>query len=303
MAENIILSEGTSRSIHRLVDRLLQDLGQVEPPLSLELVRDRLSLDLKYYSARDVGALDETLHKVRVAGKQVFKRPMLAADALMKVSLKALLLPDQKRILIDSTLPAPKQRWGEAHEIIHDLLPWHDAVAMGDRKRTLSLGCHNQIEAEANYGAGRLLFLGGRFVEELRDIDTVDFQAVCRLQGTFKNSLTTTLWRVVEATEKPAIGLVSQHPQSATGSKPIRYFIRSKSFSKAFPDVTDGEIFAAIASYCYRTGGGPLGQETFCLTDAAGQAHEFLLESFSNTYEVLTLGTYQKRIPSLATVV
>lgn len=301
MSENLILSSGTVAAIKKKVDRVLDDLGPLEPPLNLEVVRDRLDLDLKYYSAENVSRLNKTLHKVKVAGRQILKRPTLAAEALVKVNLKALLLPDHKRILIDESLPAPKQRWGEAHEIIHDLLPWHDAVAMGDRKKTLTMGCHAQVEAEANFGAGRLLFLGERFAQELGGLAELDFQAVKDLHVTYGNSMTTTLWRVVEGCEEPRLGLISQHPRNPKPGDMVRHFVRSEYFANAFPGVTAGEVFSELRHYCFKRGG-PLGQRLICLTDCAGQDHEFLLESFSNTHDVLTLGTYTGKRKAMATV-
>lgn len=155
MPDNIILSPQTAASIDRQVDKVLRDLGMPEPPLSLDLVRDRLELDLGYYTSGDDSWLREKLHRMKLAGKQVWNRPGLMLDAVKKFSLKALYLPDRKRILIDGDLPPVKQRWAEGHEIAHSLLPWHDGVALGDENTTLSPECHAQVEAEANYGSGR----------------------------------------------------------------------------------------------------------------------------------------------------
>jgi hypothetical protein len=165
--DNLILSQGTAVAINDRVERILADLGNPEPPLRLEEVRELLRLDLKYYSSEDVGWLQEKIHKLRVAGKQVIARPSLMLDVVKKLDLKGLTVPDRKRILIDAELPPPKQRWSEAHEVLHNVLPWHDGVARGDHKRTLSPTCHDQVEGEANHGAGRLLFLGSRFEAEL----------------------------------------------------------------------------------------------------------------------------------------
>ena len=43
-------------------------------------------------------------------------------EVIGKLGLKALLLPDRRRILLDSETPDLKQRWSEAHEIGHDLI-------------------------------------------------------------------------------------------------------------------------------------------------------------------------------------
>ena len=148
------LTERTERDIDRRVSKILKDLGDPDPPLRLEVVRELLRLDLAYYSSSDQGVLSETVHRLSVAGKQVFQRPGLLWEAVKKLDLKALWLPDRKRILIDKELPSKKQRWGEAHEIGHSILPWHEAAIHGDMKQTLSPTCEHQIEAEANFTAG-----------------------------------------------------------------------------------------------------------------------------------------------------
>lgn len=131
MAKTIILKPGTENAINERVDRILRDLDYPEPPLRLDQVRELLRLDLRHYSSEDVSWLQDRIHQVRVAGKQVLARPSLMLDVVRKLNLKALIIPDQKRILLDADLPIPKQRWSEAHEITHDLLPWHDGVALG----------------------------------------------------------------------------------------------------------------------------------------------------------------------------
>jgi hypothetical protein len=146
----VYLRSKTAADIDGRVAKILRDLGVAEPPVRMEEVIDRLSLDRRYFSSTDEGFLHEAAHKLKVAGKQVFRRPGLLLDAVKKLSLKALFLPDRKRILIDKELPPTKQRWAEAHEVAHSVIPWHDQLMLGDTKQTLSPACHQQVEAEAN---------------------------------------------------------------------------------------------------------------------------------------------------------
>ena len=159
MSRNRLLSERTAHDIDARVERVLKGLGNPEPPLRLEDVRHLLKLDLKFYTAKDASVAQEAISRIRVATLQVFNRPALILDAIHKWSLKALYLPDRKRILLDGDLPIKKHRWNEAHEIGHSLLPWHEDAMLGDNSHTLSPECHEQVEAEANFAAGRLLFL------------------------------------------------------------------------------------------------------------------------------------------------
>ena len=295
MSRNLILTPQTAVSIDDRVDRLLRDLGYPEPPLRLEQVREFMRLDLQYYSSSDPTWLREKVHRLKIAGRQILTRPTLMLDVVRKLDLKALLLPDCERILVDAVLPSPKQRWSVAHEIVHRLLPWHSGAVIGDRKRTLSPACHRQVEGEANYGAGRLLFLGSRLRDEVRSEATVDFETVRRLSKRFGNSITTTLWRIVENIDAPAFGLVSAHPRGELrhGNDPVRYFIRSPQLALRFPSLSEWAIVQSLPGFC-RGSHGPIGKTEAIISGGDGRAHVFLMECFCNHYDTLTLGTYRR---------
>src|SRR5262249_47913482 len=148
----------TKLDIDGRIDRVLRGLGNPEPPLRLEEVRELLKLDLGFYTADDPSLAREVISRIRVGAIQVFNRPSVIIDAIRTFSLKALYLPDRKRIMLDSSVPKLKHRWNEAHEIGHSLLPWHEEMMHGDNEHTLSKSCMEHIEAEANFAAGRLLF-------------------------------------------------------------------------------------------------------------------------------------------------
>lgn len=300
---NPFLQSREARDIDRAVEKVLRDLGRPEPPLDLANVRRLLRLDRAYYSSASDGVLRETIHRLTIAGKQVLERPSLLLDAIRKFDLRALWLPDRKRILIDSTTPTLKQRWDETHEIGHSLIPWHEPLMHGDQYLTLSISCHEQVEAEANYAAGRLLFMQGRFHEELRS-RKFKFSTVQELHELFGNTITSTLWRAVESSELPTFGLVSIHPQKNVkeGTPLIRHFLRSPSFAQRFKDVAASEIFLALRGFCFGTRG-LIGQDDIILADAANVRHRFSVECFHNSYDALTLGVYQGiKAPVIASV-
>jgi IrrE N-terminal-like domain len=289
---NRFLDQRTGNDIDRRIAKILKDLGNPEPPLRLELVRELLRLDRAYYSSSDGSALAETVHRLMVAGKQVMQRPGLLIDAVIKLDIKALWIPDRKRILIDKDLPSAKQRWGEAHEIGHSILPWHDVVMHGDKKRTLSLACEQQVESEANFAAGRLLFLQEQFTDRLRS-NPLSFDSVKLLSKAFGNTMTSTLWRVVEASEAPVFGLVGQHPNHPLGEQPIRYFVRSPSFEARFGEVAAMDLFRMLQGFCFGNRG-PVGNSEIVLTAASGDDHIFFVECFFNAHEALSLGVYRR---------
>jgi len=256
----------------------------------LEEVRELLSLDRAYYSSSDDGILREAVHRLILAGKQVIRQPHRLLDVVRKMDLKAVWVPERKQILLDSDLPTAKQRWAEGHEIGHGVLPWHQVVMHGDQVRTLSPGCAWRIEEEANYAAGRLLFLRDDFHERLR-AGAFEIAHVRALAKLFGNSITSTLWRAVEEADFPAFALVSQHPRKNVSEKPVRHFVRSRVFAERFPSISAMRVFQAATGYC-RNGNGPLGREEIGFDAADLTTHEFSIETFHNGYESLTLGAH-----------
>ncbi|ODT86210.1 MAG: DUF955 domain-containing protein [Nitrosomonadales bacterium SCN 54-20] len=299
MAKNRLLLPKTAQDIDQRVERVLRGLGNPEPPLRLDEVRELLKLDLTFYTANDPTIAREVISRIRVATIQIYQRPTLLIDAIRKLSLKALYIPDSKRIMLDGDLPQKKYRWNEAHEIGHSLIPWHDEMMFGDNEQTLSTDCHEQIETEANFAAGRLLFLRDRFSQEACDMNR-SITSVQSLHRRFGNTITTTLYRFVETTgiALPILGLITRHPhasQKKSGDDllpPCRHFIQSPSFAARFSQLTENEIFKAISRYCGAQKGGPLGNAELILKDDNGDQHRFFFETFYNRYDALTMGIY-----------
>lgn len=296
---NIGLGERTVADIDGQVAKVLRGLGNPEPPVDLRVIRDLLNLDRGYYSTTDDSLLRETFSRLRVAGLQVLRRPTILVDAVRALSLKALYLPDQKRILLDKDLPVLKHRWNEAHEIGHDIIPWHVGMMLGDTEQTLTPACHEIMEAEANYAAGQLLFLADRFAAEAT-ASTPSLALVRSLSKGFGNTVTSTLWRLVEQGHggRPIVGLVTGHPHPVRrkrdfdAANPCRYCVESPSFRERFGTLSETDLFAAIVGYCGPQSGGSLGQSEVILTDRNGDRHVFGFETFFNSYEALTLGLW-----------
>ena len=287
--KNLFLDTRSAADIDKVVDKIHRDLGKPEKKVELAQVRELLRLDLGFYSPEDPGLLKEVIHKLRVGAKQVAERPSLLIDVVRRFDLQALFIPDRKRILIDSSMPDLKKRWSEGHEILHSLIPWHSEYTLGDNKKTLSMACEEQIEAEANYGTGRLLFPPYSFAERAQS-EEPSLSAIKELAADFGNTITTTLWRYVESSSQIMFGVVSQHPRYPTEGEPrVAYFIRSPAFEHAFRNVTEEDAFALVGECCDYRKRGPLGQRVVLATDDRGVAHEFLMECFSNSHQVLTL--------------
>ena len=296
------VGEQEAADIRAHVSRVLRDMGNPEPPLDLEAVTDQLKLDFRYYSKTDLSLFDEFAHRVKVAGRLVIREPGRILDVVRKAKLNALWLPDGRRILMDDEVPTPKQRHIHAHEIIHSIAPWHKTFLLGDNEITLDPMCQAIIEAEANYGAGQLLFLLERFAEDVRDCE-LSWKNLQMLKNRYRNTLTTTLWHAVEERDpdRPVLGLIGRHPRyavigGASGAN-VRYFIRSRGFRKFFPHITADDVYGIVRRYVGFQKRGPCGQGEYTLVDANGDRWEFAFESFCNSYDLLTFGTVSKRMP------
>lgn len=285
--------------IDEQVGKVLRGLGNPSPPLRLLDVRELLKLDRQYFTTDDDGFLREIVSRLKISGKQIIERPALLFDVVKKFDLRALYLPDNKRILLDKYQPELKHRWMEAHEIGHAIVPWHSGMMLGDNKITLSPACHAKMEAEANYAAGRLLFLSSHFDNNAEDTEP-SISTIRRLHSFYENTLTTTLWRYVEGSHLtlPMAGMISGHPHVSRRPKdfnpldPCDYFIQSPAFSNRFATMSDRVIFQKISSYCGAQRGGPLGEAEIILPDDNGDSHLFRFETFFNGFSALTLAVY-----------
>jgi hypothetical protein len=302
---NVYLKDKTAVDIDGQVAKLLKDLGNPEPPLSLDVVRAVLELDREYYSSGNDGALREFIHTIKMAGKGLITEPTRIVEVVRKFDLKALWLPDQDRILLDQSLPVLKHRWVEAHEIGHSIIPWHKLLTLGDDKQTLLPVCHAQLEDQANFAAGRLLFLRDRFERQAKD-SAPSIKLVRHLGGCFGNTITSTLWRFVELLDAPAVGMVTVHPrrlpEDFDPAEPCRYFVRSRTFAQRFAKTSEISVFAMVQGYCGYQNGGPLGSTELLLTDDAGGDHVFYFETFYNTHEALTFGIYRGKRAAMVSV-
>ena len=74
---------------------------------------------------------------------------------------------EERTMFLEPEQADARRRFTEAHELMHALCPWHEAVLREDTSDELFRATADQIEAEANVGAGMLLFQGRRFAERL----------------------------------------------------------------------------------------------------------------------------------------
>ncbi|MDB4913918.1 MAG: hypothetical protein JWM95_1562 [Gemmatimonadetes bacterium] len=292
----------SAADIDEVVSRVLRELGNPEPPLKLADVRKHLRLAVGSYKIGDDSGLRLVADGMLVGDKQMLSQPTLLGEAIRQLDLRAVYLPDSRQIFLDEDLPRPKKRWTEAHEIGHSIIPWHPGMMLGDTSITLSLDCHRVMEAEANYAAGRLLFLGDRFAEEAR-ASPPSLTSAIALAERYGNTMTSSLWRYVEqaAVDRPIVALISDHPHPSrrgpdSGVKsPSRYCIESSAFVQQFgARNNEALLFEKVISYCNARRGGSLGGARIVLVDVDGLSHEFQFETFFNGHQALTMGVWSR---------
>ena len=292
--KNAFLDARSAADIDAIAKKIHADLDYRDGAVSLDEVRDLLRLDRKYYNPEDPDLLDEVIHKLKRGAMQIVMRPMLLLEAIKKHDLRALYFPDKKRILIDANIPELKKRWSESHEISHSFIPWHQEFMLGDDKETLSPQCSQQIEAEANYGSGRLIFPQAVFHTACRSA-AIDIAYIRQLAKQFGNTITSTLWRSVEDSDDLLFALVCDHPIHADPSAlPVTHFVESRSFSKQFKGASIAEIYGFLKTFCAARKSGPLGEAELLLSDTNGDRHVFHVECFSVTHNTLVLGTWRR---------
>lgn len=285
--KNPIVPIADAKAIEGRVDRLLADLGQPEPPVSLVQVREVQKLDVRYYSISDPDLLDRMAHGMRIAGK-VIAEPIRIWHAIKQMDMKALLLPDAKKILIDSDLPDIKKRWAEAHEISHDLLDWHKDYMYGDSELELLPSCQDMMEAEANLGAGLLLFPRYYLNDFLSGKDPL-MSVAEKMAEDSGNSITAAGWRIAEHSTRPTFFMMCD--SGTLKDATLKHVAVSRTFEERFGHILPSQLFTILKQNARRARGGPLGTFTYPLRDAEGRPHEFVIDVFGNGgHSILALG-------------
>jgi hypothetical protein len=126
----------------------------------------------------------------------------------------------------------------DAHEATHAMCPWHGPTLQVDDEDSLMGRLRKTVESEANYGAGHLIFQGGRFhrraLEEQVSIRTpLDF---AREYGASKHA--TLHYYVEEHPDALALLVAGRFPRW-NGTLPIWRTVESAEFLRRFGELSN----------------------------------------------------------------
>ena len=279
------MDDSTRREIDKIVKRTLREAGILKPPVQVAVLIEHLNLYRDFYDLEDPSILQRVRHKVRVHGRKL-------VEVARKITLHAVWLTDDRRILIDQSLPTPKRRWASYHEVTHSLLPWHRDFFLGDTAQTLDPYYQEALEAEANYGASGLMFCGDRFTHEALDLPP-EWNSISILKKRYAASFPTTLRRFVEHSHDLAMAMAivtpPWEPLPEGQQSPCRHFATSPRFLREFGSVDASPIINHIRENVEVRRGGPVGDFSLSIPDRNGDPWSFHVECFYNRYDILAL--------------
>lgn len=240
----------------------------------------------------DDEVLSETFLKRLV--KKAKSRIATIKSALSKVL--GLLEANDRLIILDKNLPAPRIPFVTLHETGHGILP-HQREAFGilqDCDSTLDPEITDLFEREANVFASEVLFQGSRFSEEAHDQD-FSIKVPVTLARRFGASKYATFRRYVTTNPHIACLVVLEHVETKPEggfTANVRRVITSRSFDALYdgrtlcPNVTESSVLAPVVPLHGRR---MIYQTEIELLDRNKERRLCMAEAFNNTHQILIL--------------
>lgn len=153
---------------------------------------------------------------------------------------------DNHSVYLKSDLHWSKRRFVQAHEISHQMFPWHREVYgyLDDEKRLRS-DIYDRYERQANQGAIELLAQGDALSREADD-SLLTFGLINELAGRFALSLQATARRVAEESNHE-IALVVSYRGRVTGKLMPPHLYCSKIFEERFRWQATGRAHSTVS--------------------------------------------------------
>ena len=187
-------------------------------------------------TAGALGVLPTPLEALRpVAGIRAVE-PMPALPERIRTPGRQLLGAlwfDERTIFVEEEQSGARRRFTEAHELMHALCPWHEAVLREDGSDELFRIAVDQIEAEANLGAGMLLFQGRHFADRVAS-ERPSISAALTLAREYGTSRHAALHHLVRTHPAALAMLVVGRLPRRDGSLPVWRSVESCRYRKRF---------------------------------------------------------------------
>ena len=141
------------------------------------------------------------------------------------------------------------------------------------------------------------MFCGPVFTKESYDTKK-EWASIARLKKRYGRTYATTLRRYVEhGHDYPMAMLVSRPYWKVDSDQKERYrhFVKSEKFEMQFGHLLPEEILDELDKNCKICRGGPVANFACSFDDNNGDAHEFHIEAFNTTYDILTFCVQTKK--------
>lgn len=207
------------------------------------------------------------------------------------------LLQRERLAFVDYGQSPNRARLTEAHEIAHKILPWHEAPLQLDDDQRLFGDTLDRLELEAYLAGAHILFQGKHFQRQAMDY-RVSIETPIGLADEYQASLHATIRYYVTHHPLPVALLIAGRYEARDGSVPLWRSVESPAFLKEFGCLAQrlpgriqvagtGGALADIAHRSLRTN--DVSVKNLALPDLQGVPHEFLVEAFYNTHNLLIM--------------
>jgi hypothetical protein len=209
------------------------------------------------------------------------------------------LLHRERVALVDLSQCEPRARLTEAHEIGHQIIPWHQAAFQLDDEERLLGRTRDQLEWEAYLAGGHLIFQGEYFWRRALDYQ-VSIGTPIALAPEYGASLHAAIRYYVLHHPDPVSVLVAGRYQNRAGSVPVWESVDSPSFLAKFGVLAgrmagqlmiggDGQPLGDIAMKAMS--GTEVAAKDVIIPDISGERCPFVAEAFYNYFNLFVMVT------------
>jgi Zn-dependent peptidase ImmA (M78 family) len=213
----------------------------------------------------------------------------------------------EKVVFVDRGQTRGRARFTQAHETVHGILPWHHATYTFDDE-TIFEDTQAKLDAEANLGAGHLIFQGRRFSKEALEYETRLASAIAMSERYGASAHATIRYFTLHHIDEIGLLVCGRFPQGQDGRLPVWFAAESESFRRRFGgmhtrtratgrykfiDNTCEPIFSIGHS---ALGAGSVVSCESMLTDLGGRSADVYIDGWFNRFNVFVMLTPKHRI-------